>query len=104
MVVFVIKSLIGNLGAIETFLKSPMWFPKAILYASYNSITLLSVLIPLKKYIKNNKDILKISICVSIIIMLLASSIFIILMNINIDIGKIELPTVYAARNVWKNV
>ena len=38
------------------------WTISAILYASYNSITLISILIPMKKYIKNTKDIIKIAI------------------------------------------
>jgi len=102
LIAFAIKSLGNDLGNVESIIESPIWLPKAILYASYNSITLISILIPMREYIKNNKDIFKISIFVSIIIMLLAFMIFIILISINADISKIELPTVYAARNFWK--
>lgn len=72
------------------------WVIKSILYASYNSITLVSILIPMKKYIKNKKDILKISLFCILIIGILSGIIFLLLFSINEDISKIELPTVYA--------
>lgn len=72
-----------------------LWLKNAILYASYNSITLTAILIPIKKYIKKDSDILKISFLCTLIIALLAIIIFIILLSINGDISKIELPTVY---------
>lgn len=75
------------------------WFTSAILYASYNTITLISILLPMKKYIKNKKDILKIVIPCIIIIALLASVVVLLLMTIDTDINKIEIPTVYAVRN-----
>ncbi len=53
---------------------SRTWLVSAILYASYNSITLISILLPMKKYIKNKSDILKISIISSIIISILRHS------------------------------
>lgn len=75
------------------------WMAKAILYASYNSITLVSILIPMKKYIKNKKDILKISLLCILVIGILSGIIFMLLFSINEDISKIELPTVYAVGN-----
>lgn len=68
----------------------------AILYASYNSITLTAILIPIKKYIKSRGDIIKISFLCTFIISLLAIIIFIILLSIDGDISIIEIPTVYA--------
>ena len=53
---------------------SKLWLVSSILYASYNSITLISILLPMKKYIKNKSDILKISIISSIIISILRHS------------------------------
>jgi len=47
------------------------------------------------RQIKKDSDILKISFLCTIIIALLAIIIFIILLSINGDISKIELPTVY---------
>ena len=89
----------GNIvNTIETW----RWFPKTILYASFNSVTLISILIPMKKYIKNKNDILKISILSVIITMIIAYIIFLLLLNIKSDIAKIELPTVHASRTFWK--
>ena len=89
---------------IEAVSKTQMWFPKAILYASYNSITLVTMLIPMKKYIRNKQDIIKISILSIIIILILAIVIVLLLLNIDINISQIELPAVYASRMLWKNL
>ena len=80
------------------------WISKSILYASYNSVTLISILIPMKKYIKNKKDIFKISISSMIITIIIALIIFSILLNINTDISKIDIPAVYASRAFWKSI
>lgn len=80
--------------------RSGFWILSAILYASYNSITLVSILIPMKKYIKHKKDILKITIACITIIILLSLIIFILLLNIKCDISKIELPAVYSAGTI----
>lgn len=100
LVILGIKSFTG-IGSFDMIINSPTWLPKAILYASYNCITLISMLIPMKKYIKNNKDILKISIFSTIIIISLASTIIMLLLNINSDISQIQLPAVYASRIIW---
>lgn len=71
-----------------------------ILYASYNSITLVSVLIPIKQYISKNTDILKISFFCMLIILALSLIVFMMLLAINEDISKIELPTVYVANSL----
>lgn len=93
-----VKAFDVNLDIEESY-RGGMWFFNAILYASYNSITLISILIPMKKYIKNKKDILKIAITCCLIILALSTVIFILLLSIDINIGKIELPTVYAAKS-----
>ena len=72
------------------------WIISAILYASYNTITLITVLPSLNRYIKNKKQIGVISGAITIIIILLATIIYVILLNIKIDINLIELPTIYA--------
>lgn len=71
------------------------WLISAILYSSYNSILLIPTLITLRKYLKNTKSIIKISIISTIIIVSLSLIIFLILGNINNDISNIEMPTVY---------
>lgn len=92
----------SSIGSFMENQQNNMWLPNAILYASYNCITLTSVLIPMKKYINTNKDILKIALLVTMIIIILASVIIVLLLNIDIDISQIELPAVYASRTFWR--
>lgn len=70
----------------------------AILYGSYNSILLIPIVVSLKKYIQNKKQAILTSIICSIILIILALSIYGLILKIDIDINKIELPTVYVAR------
>ena len=93
-----IKAFDPNIILEETD-KSNLWIVNSILYASYNSITLVSLLIPMKKYITNKKDILKVAFLCAIIMIILSGIIFMLLLSINGDISKIELPTVYSAGN-----
>lgn len=74
----------------------------AIIYASYNSILLIPVLITLKKYINNKKQILFISLISTIIVILLATIIFLILIRVDVDITKLEMPAVYVVSNIFK--
>lgn len=69
----------------------------AILYASYNSILLIPILVSLKKYIKNQNQVIFISIICSVILVILALAIYGLILKIDININKIELPTVYVA-------
>lgn len=86
-----------NLPNVE---RSRRWIIDAILYASYNSITLISILIPMKKYIKNKSDIIKITIACILIMILLTLIIFALLINISTNIEIIELPAVYSAGKI----
>ena len=92
-----------TIGALSYYFNTGEWFIKAILYASYNTVTLISILIPMKKYINNKKDILKITILSIIIILIMALIIIILLLNIKSNINKIELPAVYASRTFGKH-
>ena len=74
---------------------------QAILYASYNSILLIPVLITLNKYIKNNKQINKISIFSSGIIAIMSTLIFLLLTKVDVDIEKLEMPAVYVVSNMF---
>ena len=78
--------------------ESGNWTISAILYASYNSIVLIPILISLNKLIQNDKHIAIISLASVFIIILLITSIYFILMRINVDISKIELPAVYIVK------
>lgn len=72
----------------------------AILYCSYNSILLIPVLLTLRSYIKNNKQILKISIISTTILLILSLIIFIILTKVDTDISKLEMPAVYVVSKI----
>ena len=74
----------------------------AIIYASYNSILLIPVLITLKKYINTKKQILFIYLISTIIVILLATIIFLILIRVDVDITKLEMPAVYVVSNIFK--
>ncbi len=80
------------------------WYTNAILYASYNSITLISILLPMKMYIKTKKDIFKIAIVCTLIMIILSGVVFMLLLTIDTDISKIDLPAVYASRKNGKNI
>ena len=74
---------------------------QAILYASYNSILLIPVLITLNKYIKNKKQINKISILSSGIIAIMSILIFLLLTKVDVDIEKLEMPAIYVVSNMF---
>lgn len=77
----------------------------AILYSSYNSITIIPIIISLKKYIKSKKQITVTSITVIILLIILAISIYGLILKSDIDIQKLELPTVYVSGmfgNIYK--
>ena len=74
---------------------------QAVLYASYNSILLIPVLITLNKYIKNKKQITKISILSSVIIAIMSTLIFLLLTKVDVDIEKLEMPAVYVVSNMF---
>lgn len=75
------------------------WILSSILYASYNSILLIPVLITIKDYI-NKENIKHVVIIPSIMVMVLAIIIFAFLMNIDINIKQLEMPAVYAVKNI----
>lgn len=67
----------------------------AVLYSSYNSILLVPVLIALKQYLKNKKQILKITIISVSIIGILGIIIYFLLTKANVNIKTLEMPAVY---------
>ena len=75
------------------------WIIQAIVYCSYNMILVIPVLVSVGKYIKSKKHIIWISLISTIIILVLALSIFFILSNINTDYSKIQMPAVYVIDN-----
>ena len=75
-----------------------------ILYASYNSILLIPVLITLKDYLKDKKQIKIISILTTFIILLLAIILFLLLIKVDVDITKLEMPIVYVVSNMFRGL
>ena len=79
----------------------------SITYSSYNSILLIPVLITLRNYLKDKKQILKITIISSFIILILSSSIFFLFTKIDVDIKNLEMPAVYMVEKIlplFKNI
>lgn len=74
----------------------------AILYCSYNSILLLPVLITLKDYLHNKKQITSIAIISTVISIILSIIIFLLLIRVDVDITKLEMPVVYVVSHMFK--
>lgn len=73
----------------------------AVLYSSYNSILLIPVLLTLKKYIKGKKQIIGISMISTFIMIILSIIIYLILVRVDVDISKLEMPAVYVVSNIF---
>lgn len=73
----------------------------AILYCSYNSILLIPVLITLKDYLKNRRQIFSISLISTIIVIILSIIIFLLLVKVDVDITKLEMPAVYVVSKMF---
>lgn len=96
-----------NINLIKnTLIKSEgiSWIIQAVLYASYNMILLIPVLINLKDFIKSRKRIMFVSIISTGIIFILSLMIFLLLTNINIDFSNIEMPMVYVIKKRFLNI
>lgn len=73
------------------------WIFKSILYASYNSILLIPIIINLQNLVINKKQI-KYIITITLSIMIILSLVIFIILNINIiEIQNIEIPIVFIA-------
>lgn len=72
----------------------PIWYIilNAVIYSSYNSIMLIPILISVSETLKNVKDIKKVTIITSIILLVLSLCIFQILNLAQFDINNVELP------------
>lgn len=90
-----------NLGNYIIEVNHSNYILNAILYTSYNSILLIPVLITLKNYLKNRKQIFCVSTITTIIIIILSIIIFLILIKVDVDITKLEMPAVYVISNMF---
>ncbi len=76
---------------------SSSWLLKSILYASYNSIVLIPIIINLQNLISNKKQVQHI-VAVTLFIMIILSSVIYIILIFNIqEISNIDIPIVYIA-------
>lgn len=94
-----------NLGNLEHYLirtNQSSYIISAILYCSYNSILLIPVLITIKEYCKNKQQISIISIITTSVIIILSVVIFLLLIRVDVDITKLEMPAVYVVSNMFK--
>lgn len=73
------------------------WFVSSILYASYNLILLIPILISLKSYVKNIHTSMIVSIIITFILLLMSMTLYCLLNYYFTDIQNLELPTVYIA-------
>ena len=73
------------------------WFLKSILYASYNSILLIPIIINIQNLLSDKKQV-KYIIAITLLIMIILSLVIFIVLNLNIlEIANIEIPIVYIA-------
>ena len=79
------------------------WIIQSIVYCSYNMILVIPVLVGMKKYVKNKKQIKIISIVSGCIVFLLAISIFLWLTNVNVNFDSLEMPAVYVIDTKFHN-
>lgn len=83
-------------------IESKGWFINSILYASYNSIILIPVLVTMNKYLIDNKQIKNISIISALIIIILSFSIFTLLLKGFFYIEELELPLIQISLSFGK--
>ena len=99
---FIVIKNIVQIRTIDFYQMKNNWILSMIIYNSYNFILLMPVLISLKKQITKEKNIKKVSILVTIIILILSINIFFLLLNANIkEIENQEMPIVYIISNYF---
>lgn len=80
------------------------WLITSMLYASYNIVLLAPVLITMKEYLKKSNDIKYIALISTAIITILIITVYLFLVNIDIEINKLEMPAVYAINKIVPEV
>ena len=99
--IFNIKNL--NFKSISNYIieaRNGSWLISSVIYASYNSILLVPILVTMKEYIKKEKNIKYIAWISTFIIMSLLIIIYMFLINVDVDIGKLEMPTIYVVQKI----
>lgn len=83
---------------------SANWLVSSVLYASYNSILLIPVLITIRPYLKRENQISDIISITTAIMILLSISIYSILIRVDVEITKLEMPAVYVVANCYPSL
>lgn len=97
-----IPYLVESKAMIETQPKQNGFFISSLLYASYNSIILIPVLVSMKQYIKSQKEITYIVVLSTISIILLSFCIYGLLLKGQFFIQELELPLLEITRSFGK--
>ena len=90
---------INNINKIENNIiievgNNYLWIISAVIYTSYNSITLIGLTGVMNKHLKNRKNCLEVAILTSLIIMSLGIIIYLLLINMD---KQVEIPMLYIA-------
>lgn len=98
IIIFIIFG-INNINKIENqniveIKNNFLWIISAIIYTSYNSITLIGLTGIMNKHLKNKKNCIEVAILTSIIIMALGIIIYLLLINMD---KQVEIPMLYIA-------
>ena len=94
---------ISKIGTNITTNQKPFWVIQAILYASYNLILLIPVLINLKEFLKTKNQIKLITSGVGIIMCMMSIFVFLLLVNVDTDFSNLEMPIVYVIENKFSS-
>ena len=95
-------NIVNKINEMET-IKGSSWLVSGVIYASYNSILLIPILISVNKIINKN-EISKTSVIIAITIFLLAISIFISMLKIDVNIKRLEMPVSYVISTQLPNL
>lgn len=103
VIIIGIQNILGldikMIGTNVTITQKSFWIIQAILYASYNLILVIPVLINLKKFLKNKNQIKLITIGVGIAMCLMSMLIFLLLVNVDTNFSNLEMPIIYVIEN-----
>ena len=76
----------------------------SILYASYNSVLLIPVILTVREFVKSEKDIKYIALVVTLMTILLLITVYMFLINIDVDIKQLQMPAVYAVNMIFSKL
>ncbi len=90
----VISTNVANKIEQMNIINGSSWLVSGVLYASYNTILLIPVLISVNNII-DRREVSKASIVITFMIFLLATAVFVSMLKIDVNIKKIEMPVSY---------